>query len=754
MAIRDRITQFVTYLVKQIQCSQGGILIGRVTGDGKAQEITVGSGLTLSGTTLTANVQNLTSGPVRSANGTSSIADGALSIAKTSGLQDALDGKSAFGHTHSLADFSAISSTGGNGVSDNGKLVKFDSSGAVVGSWFSFPSSQSQNSKTIHPLIYPPYYGSTTVGADFESIYKLPLLSSDSPDTTLAKTSRSDGLISYDDIVDVPDSVPLTASKSVANAAARLALSLENAKGFSVVDADTGKSWMLVGGGTPSVSGDWLQLGDRDIQAADIADSTAAGRALLTAPDDAAQRTAMSAQKIRKYLFGPNGGMRAFRAKLDKGQSGALLIISDSTGRGTNSWPYKTAQNLATRYPTARVEYRELNQATLAYDLTVVQAGTERQNWRHPVGISNVPYFSKYELRAQPSGRYIGWEVEVAPTSDASLSGGYPTAELGLCEYGTGSGKGWMSLGSTGRLSVAWYDGVGLASISSPSGTPVPPLVVGTYVRYRCKLDTQNGSNFTATFEYSTNQGATWTSAGTYSNTKRATPDLVVTTAGVGIGTGNGLIRAGYKFSYVNILTGVNFEPICPQRIDAAALVNGAIANTSLLEGSANIYIDACSKDGAGIMEGEWFQATLPTYAWNLLADRNHDCVIINSGHNDEALTLNGLAYNHDALRTLVTGRLPSSAPPPAFLYVSQNPETTPYYSGLLADANRRGGMLAAYAARKGSAFVDVYQAFVDDGRTLAGTLVSADGMHPTAAGYTLWADTLWNNAFLDGTNE
>ena len=322
MAIRDRITEFVTYLSRQVYCSKGGIVLGRVTGDGPTQEITVGSGLTLSGTTLTANVQNLTSGPVRSTNGTSSIADGALSIAKTSGLQTALDGKSASGHTHSLADFSAISSTGGNGVSDNGKLVKFDSSGALIGSWFSFPTSQSQNSKTIHPLIYPPYYGSTTVGADFESIYKLPLLSTDSPDTTLAKTSRSDGLVSYDDLVDVPAAVPLTASKAVANAAARLALSEADAEGFAVVDSDTGKTWMLVSGGNPSVSGDWLQLGDRDIQwgdvggkpttfapethtqaASTISDSTAAGRALLTAADALAQKSLLDIRKPSLIAF-------------------------------------------------------------------------------------------------------------------------------------------------------------------------------------------------------------------------------------------------------------------------------------------------------------------------------------------------------------------------------------------------------------------------------------------------------------------
>lgn len=52
--IRDRITQYLSTLVTQIRCSKGNILLGRVTGAGAAQEITVGSGLSLTGTTLSA----------------------------------------------------------------------------------------------------------------------------------------------------------------------------------------------------------------------------------------------------------------------------------------------------------------------------------------------------------------------------------------------------------------------------------------------------------------------------------------------------------------------------------------------------------------------------------------------------------------------------------------------------------------------------------------------------------------------------
>jgi hypothetical protein len=91
-------------------------------------------------------------------------------------------------------------------------------------------------------------------------------------------------------------SIALTETLSVANAAARLALTSTQAQGKIVIEADTGKSYGLVTAGNPATSGDWLQLGDKDIAAADITDSTAAGRALLMAADAAAQIAALGAE--------------------------------------------------------------------------------------------------------------------------------------------------------------------------------------------------------------------------------------------------------------------------------------------------------------------------------------------------------------------------------------------------------------------------------------------------------------------------
>jgi hypothetical protein len=71
------------------------------------------------------------------------------------------------------------------------------------------------------------------------------------------------------DVARLP-ALSLTATLSVANAAARLALTAAAAQGKIVVDADTGKSWGLVTGGNPATAGDWVQVGDREIDMDDV----------------------------------------------------------------------------------------------------------------------------------------------------------------------------------------------------------------------------------------------------------------------------------------------------------------------------------------------------------------------------------------------------------------------------------------------------------------------------------------------------
>ena len=94
----------------------------------------------------------------------------------------------------------------------------------------------------------------------------------------------------------------LTASIPVANFAARLALSPEQAVGKIVVQSDDGSSWMLVQGGVPSNASNWLQVGDNDITAEQISNATPVGINLLKAasPEDAVDQ--LGAQPAGDYI--------------------------------------------------------------------------------------------------------------------------------------------------------------------------------------------------------------------------------------------------------------------------------------------------------------------------------------------------------------------------------------------------------------------------------------------------------------------
>jgi hypothetical protein len=140
-------------------------------------------------------------------------------------------------------------------------------------------------------------------------------------------------------------SIALTETLSVANAAARLALTSTQAQGKIVIEADTGKSYGLVTGGNPATSGDWLQLGDRDITAADISDSTAAGRALLTAANAAAQITALGAATPASVETAKRSAITDPRFN-SPGSIGVYAFIGDSQtaqsaplGQYGSTWP-------------------------------------------------------------------------------------------------------------------------------------------------------------------------------------------------------------------------------------------------------------------------------------------------------------------------------------------------------------------------------------------------------------------------------
>lgn len=122
-----------------------------------------------------------------------------------------------------------------------------------------------------------------------------------------------------------------------------------------------------------------------------------------------------------------------------------------------------------------------------------------------------------------------------------------------------------------------------------------------------------------------------------------------------------------------------------------------------------------------------------------LIVTPNPDLVIFSLGHNENfALaqvgnmqTARDRAVNYiESVRSLV--------PSASIVLMSQNPLTA-------ADRDKasqfRSDMYRRIAMERGYGFIDICQAFIEDGRTLAGILISGDGIHPTDTGHTLWVN-------------
>jgi len=73
---------------------------------------------------------------------------------------------------------------------------------------------------------------------------------------------------------------------------------------------------------------------------------------------------------------------------------------------------------------------------------------------------------------------------------------------------------------------------------------------------------------------------------------------------------------------------------------------------------------------------------------------------------------------------------------------VTQNPRVSP--ANYIREHAARTAEWALWAHRNRLPLIDVYRAFVEDGRAISGTLVSgSDGIHPVADGSQLWRDTV-----------
>ncbi|MDN4463876.1 SGNH/GDSL hydrolase family protein [Microbacterium aurantiacum] len=139
--------------------------------------------------------------------------------------------------------------------------------------------------------------------------------------------------------------------------------------------------------------------------------------------------------------------------------------------------------------------------------------------------------------------------------------------------------------------------------------------------------------------------------------------------------------------------------------------------------------------------------AGAPGQTWNyqlnaarrsIILASNPDLLMLNHGHNTYTSADPESTRRDFAVQSIETLR--AETPNAAVVLMSQNPRTdTPGRAEKMADIYRR------VAAERGYAFVDVTQAFHDDGRALSVLVNQSEtpSVHPTPTGFDVWAEAV-----------
>lgn len=449
---------------------------------------------------------------------------------------------------------------------------------------------------------------------------------------------------------------------------------------------------------------------------------------------------------LQKYHTGPTGALHDFRARIERGEDAGAGFVGDSLFFASNGLPTNFSADLAAQYgATHRVELFQAAGNMQSITRTVVQAGPSGRRYRgFSAGTTIGGTLGLSMARADMDGSAaVSFEAEISLSADSLNGSGWPDVGQWMVGQGSTGNRNAFYLNPTGVLGVLVTKSGGASTTSLQSSAAVPAMTADVPVRYRVDFVADNGSNATARFYWSTDQGATWTEVGTVRTAAQASVARDGASAywiGLPFGQATGL---DFKIYHAQVKIGTTRDPILPERLDIWSVDAGQTAGTPVLGGSPTIYIDQAAQNGATLMTNGFFTGAgagdFPTEAYRCWTDHKPDFVVIRSSHNDTGVSPADWETYMDSAVTAVLARY---AYDPPILHMTQNPESTSGSGAELgAQHNRRQGDIVLYALKKGRGCADIYRAFIDANNV---SYLSGDGVHPSSEGYAFEAQTFF----------
>jgi uncharacterized repeat protein (TIGR02543 family) len=410
----------------------------------------------------------------------------------------------------------------------------------------------------------------------------------------------------------------------------------------------------------------------------------------------------------------------------------SILCIGDSTSNDPTEWFYLAATDIADELEDYSIEYRLWNSSTNSYDTkTTIQYGAEDDA------------YAEYDGN---TGNYLS----AIDSTDLSVTGDIDVRAKVLFEPGengtvvskwdtTGNNSFFMYFGlaadGTSATIQFYWTADGSTNINNSSS--VFTITANTEIWIRTTLDVDNGGGGYTTAYYYSLDGITYTNINSVV-TAAGTTSIYDSTANIEIGGrsgGTGTMFEG-KIYEAEIRNGIAGEIVASPNLDQAfpSTVNSfkdVEGNTWILNGDVSV---GNGSPGIVLLNGSIAGAKSSTFnatVLNDMIDMDVDFVMINLGHNEDTNDTYVSQLESFVESVLVyTGNIP-------VMLVTQNPQTSPRTTAQIAAQNVRMDQVILVASLHDYILVDSGAVLGSD----ASTYISTDGVHPTAAGYDVWAD-------------
>lgn len=405
-----------------------------------------------------------------------------------------------------------------------------------------------------------------------------------------------------------------------------------------------------------------------------------------------------------------------------------LIIIGDSTGDDVADWVYLYSQRLAAALPASvRVEYSLYDSVTTnQYGTpTVIQAGSgepavvvgaDGRGWGIPGALIG-PLGADRDIKVEFS--LEDWNTGIERTICA--------------QYGSAGSRAFrFYIAASGAIVFEWKtDGTNGPTAVSVSN---PGYAANSRRWLRATLDVDNGSGGYTANIYSSDDKITWSQLAGTSPGGGATSVWASTAQVYELGSRGGSTSASavsgcpgtfHNFEISDVINGANKAPVLVRNYLETFGMNG------YRKGGPCLKIFNGSISGNKMSQN----TTIIERVCPRISGAAH--VILNSSHN-EGSTFNGPTFIDDldaqfaAVRTRVQN--------PRFVLNTQNPEYAPREAQRIDAQARRAALIRELASQLRVDVIDAFSAFGSNS-----ALVMPDGIHPTAAGSALWAETAWS---------